>query len=128
MKNTLSNSPNSPSQPTLPGVRDWREPQIVSAQRLARMITEANSAGFEAVRLECWQKPFGYRVTFQRMADASESRNARPAQFGDGNHFATKTEPPAAEAGKAFREPVTDPATARKTYIRESFYETFFQK
>jgi hypothetical protein len=72
-----------PNQPTLPGVRDWREPQLVSAQRLARTITEAASAGFEAIRLETWKRPFGYRVTFQRMADASESRNARPAQFED---------------------------------------------
>ena len=75
MKNT--------AQPTLPGVRDWREPQLVSAQRLARTITEAASAGFEAVRLETWQRPFGYRVTFQPMPDASESRNARPAQTMD---------------------------------------------
>ena len=63
-----------PNQPTLPGVRDWREPQIVSAQRLARMITEANAAGFEAIRLETWKQPFGYRVTFQRMQDASETQ------------------------------------------------------
>lgn len=67
------------NQPTLPGVRDWREPQIISAQQLARTITEANSAGFEAIRLETWKRPFGYRVTFQRMADASEGRGARPA-------------------------------------------------
>lgn len=67
-------------QTTLPGVRDWREPQLVSAQRLARTITEAASAGFESVRLECWKRPFGYRVTFQRMADASDMKNARPAQ------------------------------------------------
>jgi hypothetical protein len=68
------------SQPTLPGVRDWREPQLVSAQRLARTITEAASAGFEAIRLETWKRPFGYRVTFQMMSAASDMKNARPAQ------------------------------------------------
>lgn len=88
-----------PIQTTLPGVRDWREPQLCSAQTLPCLLTAAAAAGFEAIRLESWKQPFGYRVTFQRMPDASESRNARPAQFDGGNHFATKTEPPAAEAG-----------------------------
>ena len=72
--------------------RDWTQPQIVPAQRLALTIAEAAIAGFEAVRLETWKRPFGYRVTFQRMPDASECRNARPAQFEDCNHFATADE------------------------------------
>jgi hypothetical protein len=70
----------TPTQTTLPGIRDWREPQIVSAQRLASMITEANAAGFDAIRMECIRNPLGYRVTFQRMQDASEGRGARPVQ------------------------------------------------
>jgi len=95
------------SQPTLPGVRDWREPQIVSAQRLARTITEAASAGFEAIRLETWQRPFGYRITFQPMPDASESRNARPAQMSKESPF--------------------EPVGARYSYTREAFYAPIFQ-
>jgi hypothetical protein len=67
------------TQTTLPGIRDYREPQIVSAQRLASMITAANAAGFEAIRMECIRNPLGYRVVFQRMQDASEGRGARPA-------------------------------------------------
>lgn len=58
------------SQPTLPGVRDWREPQTVTACGLARIISDAGSAGFEAVRMEARDKPLGYRVTFQRKAKA----------------------------------------------------------
>lgn len=69
-----------PSQPTLPGVRDWLDPQTVAASQLVRVITQGNAAGFYAVRLEVL-KPLAYRVTFQRMADASEGRNARSAQF-----------------------------------------------
>ncbi|HUZ07479.1 MAG TPA: hypothetical protein VMV89_08315 [Candidatus Paceibacterota bacterium] len=71
-----------PSQPTLPGVRDWREPQTVAASQLVLVVAQANVAGFLAVRLEVL-KPLAYRVTFQRMADASEGRNARPAEFED---------------------------------------------
>jgi hypothetical protein len=80
MKNATSNSANSASQPTLPGVRDWREPQTVAPSQLVLVITQANAAGFYAIRLEVL-KPLAYRVTFQRMDAASEGRNARSAQF-----------------------------------------------
>jgi hypothetical protein len=70
------------NQQTLPGIRDWREPQIVSAQRLASMITEANAAGFDAVRMECWRNPFGYRVTFQRMDSARHVKTVSPYGLG----------------------------------------------
>jgi hypothetical protein len=65
------------SQPTLPGVRDWRDPQLIPAQRLASTLTEAASAGFEAIRLEPLKRPFGYRVTFQSMADDRENRDTQ---------------------------------------------------
>jgi hypothetical protein len=62
------------SQPTLPAspefvhpsVRDWREPQMVTASGLAGIITEAGSEGFDTVRMEMCTNPFGYRLTFQR--------------------------------------------------------------
>ena len=84
MPNTKTNSANSANgvQTALADVRDWSEPQVISAQRLARTITEAASAGFEAIRLEVWRRPFGYRVTFQRMETASEGRGARPVDSG----------------------------------------------
>ena len=36
---------------------------------LAKLIAEASAAGFEAVRMATQDKPFGYRVTFQRQAE-----------------------------------------------------------
>ena len=75
------------TQPTLPGVRDWREPQTVEPHALAFLITEAAAAGFEATRMEVL-KPIAYRVTFQRMPAASDSRNARPAQYDTLEDFA----------------------------------------
>ena len=109
MENSKTNSANSASQPTLPGVRDWREPQIIAPGELPRLIAEAASAGFEAVRLECWEKPFGYRVTFQAMPDASESRNARPAQMMAGR-------PP-----EKIKESFLRPISASQSDIRASF-------
>jgi hypothetical protein len=76
---TQNRMKNTTFQTTLSGIRDWREPQTVSAQRLASMIAEANASGFETVRMECIRNPLGYRVVFQRMTDASESRGVRPA-------------------------------------------------
>jgi hypothetical protein len=75
------------TQPTLPSVRDWREPQTVAPYELAVLITEAAAAGFEATRMEVL-KPIAYRVTFQRMPAASDSRNGRPAQYDSPQDFA----------------------------------------
>lgn len=69
-----------PSQPQLPTLTDWTEPQTVRASELVQAIARGNAAGFEAIRLECLKKPFGYRVTFQRMPEAGDMKNARPAQ------------------------------------------------
>jgi hypothetical protein len=105
--------PNQPQLPTMP--RDFTEPQIIARGELPRLITEAASAGFEAVRLECWERPFGYRATFQPMPDASESRNARPAQMMDGC-------PPEKSGHLPF-----EPIEARNSCIPASFYAPIFQ-
>lgn len=62
----------SATQPTLPTLRDWHEPQDVKPYDLARTIAEANRNGFDAVGLTVL-KPSGYRVRFQRMPAASRT-------------------------------------------------------
>lgn len=71
-----------PNQQTLPGLPDYSEPQTVSAQRLASLITAANAAGFEAIRMECIRNPLGYRVTFQRMDTARHVKTVSPYGLG----------------------------------------------
>lgn len=56
------------SQPTLPTLTDWSEPQTVASHALASTIMQANAAGFDAVRMTAL-KPSGYLVSFQRMPD-----------------------------------------------------------
>jgi hypothetical protein len=79
-------------QTNLPGVRDWRERQICDHHELPALLTQAAQAAFEAIRLELWRN--GYRVTFQAMPAATDSRGARAIEpLEDSNHFATKTQP-----------------------------------
>jgi hypothetical protein len=62
-------------QPTLPTFRDWSEPQPAAANGLTPLLSEAAKAGFRALVLETSTRPFGYRVTFGRMAGhVSENR------------------------------------------------------
>ena len=63
----------TPTQPTLPPLPDYSQPQTVAASRLVTVIAQANAAGFRAIGLTVL--PAAYRVTFER------------------NHFATKTQP-----------------------------------
>jgi hypothetical protein len=69
-----------PNQPQLPTLTDWSEPQTVRASELVQAIARGNAAGFDAIRLECLKKPFGYRVTFQRMPEAVRNQNAPQAK------------------------------------------------
>ena len=54
----------SPTQTTLPGVRDWSEPQDVINGSLAGTLADAARDGYDAARMLVIRD--GYRVTFQR--------------------------------------------------------------
>jgi hypothetical protein len=56
-----------PSQPTLPGVRDWTQPVEIRSGELGALVIEAASAGFMAIRMEVLPKGTGYKATFQKM-------------------------------------------------------------
>ncbi len=64
----MNTTPAQPSQPTLPGVRDWREPVEIRSGELGALIIEAASAGYEAIRLGVLPNGKGYKVSFQKMA------------------------------------------------------------
>jgi hypothetical protein len=54
-----------PSQPTLPGVTLWTEPQTVRGSELVQIIARAAAAGFKAHRTTVKQ-PAIYEVRFFR--------------------------------------------------------------
>jgi hypothetical protein len=67
---------NPPVQTTLPGLPDYRGPVIVEAQKLSQTITEAASAGFDAIRMECLKHNTGYKITFQRSPQNNDQTNS----------------------------------------------------
>jgi hypothetical protein len=96
-----------PQLPFSPAPIDWMEPVECRFSQLAAVTDAAARAGFEPVRMAVL--PGGYRLTFQRMPEAGDVKNALSAATGSPN-----------AAGKPFREPVTSPASARTTASPDS--------
>ncbi len=64
-----------PSQPTLPGVRDWTQPVEIRSGELGALVIEAADAGFEAIRMKVI--PGGYLVTFAPMTAGNTAKPPR---------------------------------------------------
>jgi hypothetical protein len=67
---------NPAVQTTLPGLPDYLEPLTVEAQQLPQTLTEAASAGFDAIRMECLKHNSGYVVRFQRSPQTNDQTNS----------------------------------------------------
>ena len=100
--------PNHPQLPFSNAPINWLEPLAFKFHQLRDVSTAAERAGFRIFRLKV--VPGGYEALCQR------------------DHFATKTEPPAAEAGKHFRQPSETTVTASNSGVPASFYAPIFNK
>jgi hypothetical protein len=95
----------SPTQTTLPGVRDWSEPQDVINGSLAGTLADAARDGYDAARMLVIRD--GYRVTFQRKpivntGDSCGDQHKHPVNIGE-NQRNLLNRPPRAQAhGIAF--------------------------
>ena len=71
-----------PTQPTLPTLPDWTQPQTLAASQLASVLAQATAAGFRATGFVV--TPTGYRVTFERigrLSHAERSKKVLPGVF-----------------------------------------------
>jgi hypothetical protein len=63
------------TQPVLPGIPDWTEPQTVNGSGLARLIEQAGTAGFLATRMRVVHNGI-YELQFYRPATATPAEES----------------------------------------------------
>jgi hypothetical protein len=75
------------SQPTLPGVRDWTQPQTVRGSELVAVIAEAKAAGWHAHKMRALPETI-YELRFFRVS----AEGISPVSKLGGSHRETLNE------------------------------------